>query len=127
MKRLFFCERALIIAQAGWLPSIASFEVKTTLPRCLWEDSLIADQLRERIFELKFPSRILEIGDDAPLIDVFEAVIDAPGPEAFIWSLARVFKPALRDGYRAFGEEADELSQGPIQRHIRIAAAEKAA
>ena len=127
LKRLFFCERALIIAQAGWLPSIASFEVKTTLPRCLWEDSLIADQLRERIFELRFPSRILEIGDDAPLVDVFEAVVDAPGPEAFIWSLARVFKPALRDCYHAFAEEADELSQGPIQRHIRIAAAEKAA
>ena len=127
LKRLFFCERALIIAQAGWLPSIASFEVKTTLPRCVWEDSLIADQLRERIFELKFPSRMLEIGDDAPLIDVCEAAIDAPGPEAFVWSLARVFKPALRDVYLAFGEAADELSQGPIRRHIRIAAAEKAA
>ncbi len=127
LKRLFFCERALIIAQAGWLPSIASFEAKTTLPRLLWEDSLIADQLRERIFELKFPSRILEIGDDAPLIDVFEAALDAPGPEAFLWSLARVFKPALRDIYLAFGDEADELSQGPIRRHIRIAAAEKAA
>ena len=126
LKRLFFCERALITAQAGWLPAIESFEVKTTLPRFLWEDSLIAHALRDRVFELKFPSRMLEIGDDAPLIDAFEAAVDAPGPEAFVWSLAYVFKPALRDIYRLFCQEVDVLSSGPIRRHVRVAAMEKA-
>ena len=32
LKRYFFCERSLIISQAGWLAGIASFDVKTLLP-----------------------------------------------------------------------------------------------
>ena len=76
LKRFFFCEQSLIISQSGWLGWIAALEVKTTLPRFAWEDALTAQALRERVFELRFPSRLLEVGGDAAVVDVF----DGPRP-----------------------------------------------
>ena len=33
LKRFFFCERALIMAQSGWLAGIARFDAKLAAPR----------------------------------------------------------------------------------------------
>lgn len=126
LKRFFFCERSLIISQAGWLAGIAAFEVKTTLPRFLWQDAMTANALRERVLELRYPSRLIEIGEDAPLIAVFDESIHAPSPEAFILGLARVFKPSLLAAYGEYVSKADELADGPSLRFMRLAVEEKA-
>ncbi|MCG3210951.1 MAG: hypothetical protein FOGNACKC_04587 [Anaerolineae bacterium] len=126
LKRIFFCERALIKSQAGWLAGIADFELKLTLPYHFWQDALTAHALRERVFELKFPSRMLEIGDDQPLIDVFEEAANAPSDAAYVLLLARVFKPALMAVYRDYVLQADPLADGPILRALRLAVDEKA-
>jgi uncharacterized ferritin-like protein (DUF455 family) len=126
LKRFSFCERSLIISQAGWLAGIASFEAKTTLPRFFWQDAMTAHALRERVLELRYPSRLIEIGDDAPLIAVFDESINAPSPEAFILGLARVFKPALLAAYNEYVSKADELADGPSLRFMRLAVEEKA-
>ncbi len=126
LKRFFFCERALVKSQAGWLAGIADFEVKLALPYQFWQDALTAHALRERVFELKFPSRMLEIGDDQPLIGVFEEAANAPSAEALVLSLARVYKPALMAVYRAYVSQADPLTDGPILRALRLAIDEKA-
>src|SRR5690242_2630043 len=102
LKRFFFAEQSLIVAQAGWLGWIQSLEVKTTLPRFTWEDALTANALRDRVFELRFPSRLLEAGSDAPMVAIFDEAINAPGPEAFVLSLGRVLVPALRDAYQVY-------------------------
>jgi len=126
LKRFFFCERSLIAGQAGWLAGIASFEVKTTLPRFFWQDAMTAGALRERVLELRYPSRLIEIGEDAPLIDVFDESIHAPSAEAFILGLARVLKPALLAAYGEYVSRADELADGPSLRFMRLAVEEKA-
>jgi uncharacterized ferritin-like protein (DUF455 family) len=126
LKRFFFCERSLIASQAGWLAGIASFEVKTTLPRFFWQDAMTADALRERVLELRYPSRLIEIGEDAPLISVFDEAIHAPSPEAYILGLARVLKPALLAAYGEYVSRADELADGPSLRFMRLAVEEKA-
>lgn len=126
LKRFFFCERALIKSQAGWLAGIADFEVKLALPYHFWQDALTAHALRERVFELKFPSRMMEIGDDQPLLDVFEEAANAPSGEAYVLSLARVYKPALLAAYRDYVSQADPLTDGPILRALRLAVDEKA-
>lgn len=125
LKRFFFCERALILAQSGWLAAIADLDVKTILPRFSWEDSLAANALRDRVFELRYPSRLMERGGDAPVIAVFEEAINAPSAEALILSLARVYKPALLAAYMAYLEVGDELADGPTLRILRIAVDEK--
>ena len=125
LKRFFFCERALVKSQAGWLAGIADFEVKLSLPYHFWQDALTAHALRERVFELKFPNRMLEIGDDQPLIDVFEEAANAPSDVAFVLSLARLYKPALLAVYRDYVSQADPLTDGPILRALRLAVDEK--
>jgi len=125
LKRFFFCEQALVVAQGGWLGHIAPLEVKTTLPRYLWEDAMTADALRNRVFELHYPSRLVEVGDDAPVVSVFSEAIHAPGPEAFILSLARVFKPALWQAYQAYLAQADDIADGPTLRFLNLAVTEK--
>ncbi len=87
LKRLFFCEETLIVSQAGWLLSIASFDIKTTLPRLFWEDAMTANALRDRVFELHYPSRLMTIGEDEALIAVLQAAADAPSVEAYICSI----------------------------------------
>ncbi|HVU14136.1 MAG TPA: DUF455 family protein [Phototrophicaceae bacterium] len=125
LKRFHFCERALIIAQAGWIAGIAPLDIKITLPRHFWEDALTANELRNRVFELRYPSRLLEPGDDAPVIDLFEEAIQAPGALAFVLALARVYKPALLEAYRAYLDMADVIADGPSVRFLRAAVTDK--
>ena len=127
LKRFYLCERSLIISQSAWLAGIAALEAKMTLPRFTWQDTLTAHALRERVFELRYPRRMLEIGHDAPLVETFDELIHAPGAQAFILALAQVFKPALLSAYRSYVSCADELSDGPILRALHLAIAEKEA
>jgi hypothetical protein len=125
LKRFFLCEEALIISQAGWLAAIAPHEIKLTLPRLLWEDAMCAHALRERVFELRFPSRVLEPGEDAPLAQLFAASLHAPGPAALLLALAQVYKPALLEAYRIYLALTDEIADGPSLRFLRQAVLEK--
>ncbi len=126
LKRFFFCERALVVAQAAWIAGTADFDAKLALPGYLWQDAMTADALRSRVFELRYPSRFMEVGDDAPVVSVFTDTINAPSAEAFLLALARVFKPALLAAYHEYISLADELSDGPILRALRLAVSEKA-
>ena len=121
LKRFYLCERSLIISQSGWLAGIAALEAKMTLPRFTWQDTLTAHALRERVFELRYPRRMLEIGEDAPLVEVFDESINAPSAQAFLLALLRVYKPALLSAYRSYVDCADDLSDGPILRALKLA------
>jgi len=126
LKRFFFCERALIIAQSGWLAGIAHFDAKLLLPELSWQDAMTAHALRERVFELRYPSRLMEIGADAPVVSVFADALHAPSGGALLLALARVYKPALLAAYNEYIAMADNLSDGPILRSLRMAVDEKA-
>jgi hypothetical protein len=125
LKRFFFVERSLIITQAGWLASIAPLEVKTTLPRLIWEDSMTADALRQRVFELRYPSRLMEIEADEPLIQLLEQARNAPSALAMVSSLTEVFKPALLNAYNAYLGIADIIGDGPSIRFMQQALRDK--
>ena len=127
LKRFYFCEQQLVVAQGGWLPAIAPLEAKLGLPRQLWEDALTAHALRERVFELRFPNRLMEAGDDAPLIQMFAEARNAPSGEAFVLSLARVFQPALLEAYRRYLAQTDDIADGPTVRIVRQAVEDKTA
>ena len=126
LKRFYFCQRALIVGQAGWIAALASYEIKTTLPRLIWEMALTADALRERVLELRYPTRLIEVGDDAPLVAVFDGSIHAPGAEAYLLGLAQVLVPALLAAYQDYLAKSDELADGPTLRFLRVAIAEQA-
>jgi len=125
LKRFHFLEQSLVVSQAGWLPGIPLLDAKIGLPRHLWEDALTAGALRERVLELRFPNRLMEAGEDAPLVALFEAGRHAPSAEAFVLSLAQVFKPALLAGYQLYLAQADEIADGPTLRILRQAVLDK--
>jgi Protein of unknown function (DUF455) len=122
LTRFHYLERALTLACGGWIPAVPRLEEKATLARTAWQCALAADALRERVFELRYPSRLLESGSDEPLIRVYEAAIDAPGPSDFLRGLTDVLLPALLPEYRDFLEATDELDDGPTARILDTAA-----
>jgi uncharacterized ferritin-like protein (DUF455 family) len=127
LKRFFFCERALLVSQAAWIPAIAPLEIKTGLARFIWQNAETAHSLRNRVFELRFPSRLLdEEGADHALIELFSGVKDSPSVPAFLLSVGKVLLPALRDSYRAYLDHSDSIADGPTHRFLSLALAEKA-
>lgn len=126
LKRFFFCERSLIISQAAWIPLIASFGTKTALPRFVWQNAQTANSLRNRIFELKYPSRILEEeGADRPLVLLFRSLQSAPSLAALLLGLSDVLLPALCLAYRDYLRASDPIADGPAHRFLGLAVQEK--
>ncbi len=125
LTRLFFLERSLIISQAGWLPAVTGLAAKAALGRSLWVGSLTADALQNRVFELRYPSRLITPDAHGAVIAVFEGARHAPGEEAFILALADVLLPALRRSYEQFSGLSDRLSDGPSALLLKHALADK--
>jgi hypothetical protein len=125
LTRFHYLERALTLACGGWIPAVPRLEHKAALARAAWQCALAADALRTRVFELRYPTRLLEAGADAPLIRVYEAAIEAPEPDAFLRGLSGVLCPALLAEYRDFLEATDELDDGPTARVLESAARDK--
>jgi uncharacterized ferritin-like protein (DUF455 family) len=126
LKRFFFCERSLLVSQAAWIPLIAPLDVKIGMARVIWQSAETAHALRERVFELRFPSRLLEEeGLDHALIAVVDAVKDSTNVASFLLAMGQVFLPALRDAYRDYMEASDPIADGPTHRFLSLALAEK--
>ena len=126
LKRFFFCERSLLVSQAAWIPAVAPLDIKTGLARFIWQSAETADALRNRVFELRFPSRLLEEeGADCALIELFGAVRNSPSVPAFLLSIGKVLLPALRDSFQAYLEASDSIADGPTHRFLSLAVSEK--
>ena len=126
LKRFFFCERSLLVSEAAWIPAIAPLEIKIGMARFIWQSAETADALRNRVFELRFPSRMLEEqGADHVLIELFGAVKNSPSVPAFLLSMGRVLLPALRDSYREYLEASDSIADGPTHRFLSLGLSEK--
>ena len=126
LKRFYFCERVVLVCSAAWIPAIAPLEIKTGLARCIWQSAETAHALRNRVFELRFPSRLLEEeGADRALVALFSAVKDSPSVAAFLVSVGRVLLPALRDSYQSYLAASDAIADGPTHRFLSFALTEK--
>ena len=126
LKRFFFCERSLLVSMAAWIPSVAPLEIKIEMAHIIWQCAESAHALRNRVFELRFPSRMLEEeGPDHALIKLFSGIKDSPSAAAFLMSVTKVLLPALRDSYRAYLATSDSIADGPTHRFLSLALSEK--
>ncbi|HUO33749.1 MAG TPA: DUF455 family protein [Candidatus Acidoferrum sp.] len=126
LKRFFFCERSLVVSAAAWIPAVAPLEIKIGLARYIWQSAETAHALRNRVFELRFPNRILEEqGADRTLIDLFDSIKESPSVPAFLQSVGRVLLPSLRDAYKEYLDASDPIADGPTHRFLSLAHAEK--
>src|SRR4030081_3353660 len=126
LKRFYFCERAVLVSCAAWIPAIAPLEIKTSLARFVWQGAETAHALRNRVFELRFPSRLLEdAGADRALVELFSAVKNSPSVPAFLLSVGKVPLPALRDSSQSYLTASDSIADGPTHRFLSLALIEK--
>src|ERR1700745_2800684 len=126
LKRFFFCERSLLISEASWIPSLAPVKIKAGLARFLWQSAETAHALRNRVFELRFPSRLLEHeGADQALVELFSSVKNSPSPQAFLLAIGKGLLPSLLDAYHDYLQASDEIADGPTHRFLRLALSEK--
>jgi hypothetical protein len=107
LTRLHYRERAVALACGALVPRTGPLEHKAELARSAWEAALAAEALRERVFELRYPSRFLEEQAE-------ELTVSNPG------DLCALVE-ALRAGYGAYLEAADELADGPSIRIVEAA------
>ncbi len=124
LKRFYFVQRELVRMQAGWTPGTEHWETKLLLPEFLWEDALIATQLRGRVLELRFPERRMEIGADDACIGFWRALADAPCGEAFSCALMEHVKPAIHEAFRGYRGTSDSLNDAPTMRILNHAVAD---
>jgi hypothetical protein len=124
LTRFHFISRAIALACGGWIAAAPRLDTKAALARAAWQQTLAADAFRERVFELRYPSRFLEEGADAPLIRVVEAGIDAPDADEFLSGLTHALLPDYAQRLAAFLAQTDELDDGPTRRILRQALAD---
>ncbi|MDQ3874535.1 MAG: DUF455 family protein, partial [Actinomycetota bacterium] len=125
LTRFHYLERALTLACGAWIAAVPRLETKAVLARAAWQSALVGEALRERVFELRYPSRLLDAGADAPLIHVYEAAVDAPDAPSFLGGLSDALLPALLGAYRDFLAADDELADGPTVRIVDAAVRDK--
>jgi uncharacterized ferritin-like protein (DUF455 family) len=111
LTRLFYRERAIALTCGGYIPFVAPAEQKAELARVAWESALAADALRERVFELRYPSRFLE--EQAEQIEVATPA----DLQALVARLAEDYGDYLASG--------DDLADGPSLRIVAGALLDK--
>lgn len=116
LKRFFHLERTLTLAFSAWIPAARRLETKSAMSKATWENALAADALRNRVFELKYPDRNLDLGPDAPLVRLYEAAQHAPGSTALLHCLETVLLPALQRAYAEYLAASDDVADGPTHR-----------
>lgn len=124
LKRFYFIQRELVKMQAGWTPGTEHWELKLLLPEFLWQDALIASQLRNRVLELRYPERRMEIDEDAGCVEFWRALGDAPNGEAFSIAIQLHGKAALREAFSDYMATADSLDDAPTMRILQHAMAD---
>jgi uncharacterized ferritin-like protein (DUF455 family) len=105
LTRFHYLARAAALASGVQIAHTASLEAKAELARVAWEQTLAADAFRERVFELRYPVRVLEEWRDPA------AETPIPAEE-------------LQRRYVDFLASTDHLNDGPTERIVGQAAAD---
>ncbi len=114
-----------MVGASAWIPHLHNLDVKMAVPYFCWQNAETANDLRERVFELRFPSRMMEHeGADRPLAVLLAEIGSAPTPAAFLSSWGSGLA-ALRDAYQEFLDHSDPLADAPTYRFLELSLREK--
>lgn len=113
LKRWYVMERGMMRALAGWLPAVATQEIKLLMARHLWVDAVAADRLRERILQLRYPRRDVDRKWDETLVSLLQSATNAPDELCFISGVYRVLKSELLDAYQQAIARSEPVGDEP--------------
>ena len=98
LNRYRFIEYEIIRILAGWLPPVATMELKLAMGRLLWEDAQHVQHLYLRLREVQTPA--FRPPGDAALERLMAEAIHAPNEWEMLAGIFRVIKPALVQAYQ---------------------------
>jgi hypothetical protein len=113
LKRLYLTERETMRALGAKQLAVANWELKAATPRHLWHDSQHANALRERVLELRYPRRDVEVDHDPELTSFLDYLTRAQSDAEFACGIYQVLKPALIAAYGDYLAKADDLNDAP--------------
>lgn len=93
LNRYRFVEHEGMRILAGWLPKVATFELKCEIGRAIWEDAQHVNALYLRLREVQSPA-FQKPKDDA-LVKSMDEMLRAPDEFALALAFWRVLKPSL--------------------------------
>ena len=88
-----FVEHEAMLHLAGWLPRVATFELKCEMGRSLWEYSQHVNSFYLRLREIQSPA--FQKPSDKALVKLVTEMLHAPDEFAFACGLYRVVIPSL--------------------------------
>jgi hypothetical protein len=125
LQTLAYAEERLMRLQVAHMVSVPEWDIKGLLGRLQYEDALHADQLRNRLPELRVSKKKAYEAPDTPLRVVFDEAMHAATTVELLASLALVFKPALLQAYRNYLAATNALADYPTVRLLKIIIAEE--
>ena len=93
LNRYRFVEHEIMRLLAGWLPRVATFELKCELARALWENAQHVNAFYLRLREIQSPA--FQKPEDAALVALMDELLHAPDEFALSVTLYRVVAPSL--------------------------------
>lgn len=93
LNRYRFVEQELMHLLAGWLPRVATFELKCEIGRTIWENAQHVNALYLRLREIQSPA--FQKPSDSALVTLMAELLHAPDEFALALSVYRVVTPSL--------------------------------
>ncbi|NOU62512.1 DUF455 family protein [Paenibacillus sp. LMG 31461] len=113
LKMLYYVERELMRLLGGYLLNVSDWELKKTIPRHMWQDSLRANALRSRVLELRYPRRDVDEGHDQQLTNFLNILSKCANEREFIEGVYFVTKEFLKTRYENYLQIAEPIDDAP--------------
>lgn len=125
LQVLAYAEERLMRLQAAHIVTVPEWDIKGLLGRLQYEAGQHADQLRNRLPELRVSKKKACEAPETPLKVVFDEAMVAASTVELLASLVLVFKPALLQAYRAYLAATNHLADYPSVRLLKMIVAEE--
>lgn len=113
-----YAEEWMMMMIGGWLATVPELPVKTGLGKVIWEGARVADELGNRLPELRCGMRAMDSSEagNREFADLIQEIAAPEQPDLTIEKLVGVFdvlKPHLVEVYERHMREADQISDAP--------------
>ncbi|MCG3210389.1 MAG: hypothetical protein FOGNACKC_04020 [Anaerolineae bacterium] len=125
LQKLAYAEERLLLLQAAHLVIVPEWDIKLLLGRTQYEDAEHADQLKQRLTELRISKNKAMRGQDEALSLVFDEAMYSANTVELLAALTQVFKPALLQAYREYMAQTNALADQPTVRLLKLALVEE--
>ncbi len=125
IHRLAYVEERLMFLQAAHIVTTPQRDLKGLLSRLQYEDGLHSDILKNRLTELRVSKSKGQGVPDEGLKVVLDEAMHSDGSVELLAALAKVFKPALLEGYRDYVRQTNDLADYESVRLMRTIIAEE--